>query len=239
MQYSDTTTKQGLVQDISFLLGVDLNNYTIEDRTRNMNERFRMVWQMIFESYGGMKFQDDNANATPYGDVNVSSGVGTGSIPTGALTVREAQLKDSSGVYHPLVCITEQEYFKMGADASWNNQTGFPSYIMFYEDTWKLLPAPNYTLASALRIYFDADISVFTTADTTKVPGFASPFHRMLSIGAALDYALSRKMQDKVVYLQNLWNDYEKRLRDFYSKRYIARFPGRITPGEDLVDEFR
>lgn len=239
MQFSDTTTSQGLIQDISFLLGVDLNNYLIADRTRNINERFRMVWMMIFESYGGWKFQDDNANATPYTDVTVVSGTGTGALPTGALTIREAQLKDSNSVYHRLTPISEQEYFDMGGDSRWNGMTGQPQYFLPYEDTWKLLPAPNYSLASALRIYFDPDITTFVYTDTTRVPGFASPFHRMLSIGAALDYALSRKLPDKVVYLQNLWNDYEKRLRDFYSKRYLARYPHRIMAGTDLMEEFR
>lgn len=239
MQFSDNTGGQGIIEDISFLLGADSNNYKIADRTRNVNERFRMVWDMIFESYGGWKWQDDNANANPYGDVNVSSGVGTGGLPTGTLTVREAQLKDSSGVYHPLICITEEEYVAMGGDAVWNNQTGFPSYILFYEDTWKLLPSPNYTLAGALRIYFDADITTFATTDTTKVPGFASPYHRMLSIGAALDFAMARNLKDKAVFLQNLWNDYEKRLRGFYEKRYLARYPGRFNPGEDLMKTYR
>jgi hypothetical protein len=239
MQFSDTSTNQGIIQDISFLLGVDLNNYLISDRTRNINERFRMVWQMIFESYGGWKWQDDNSNSNPYTDVDVDSGVATGALPTGALTIREAQIKDSNGVYHQIQCITEQEYFDMGGDSRWNQATaGQPQYLLPYEDTWRLLPAPNYTLSGALRIYFDADISTFAASDTTKVPGFASPFHRMLSIGASLDYALSRKMQDKVVYLQNLWNDYEKRLRDFYSKRYFTRYPARINPGHDLVNEY-
>lgn len=239
MQFSDTSNSLGLIQDISFLLGVDLNNYLIADRTRNVNERYRMVWMMIFEAYGGWKWQDDNANATPYTDVNVVSGTAIGSLPTGTLTIREAQLKDANIVYHRLQCITEQEYFDLGGDSVWNGITGFPIYLLPYEDTWKLIPAPNYSLSSALRIYFDADISAFVSSDTTKVPGFASPFHRMLSIGAALDYALSRKMQDKVSYLQNLWNDYEKRLRDFYSKRYVARYPGRLGSGEDLVEAFR
>lgn len=238
MVYSDTVTKQGLIQDISFLLGVDLNNYTIEDRTRNINERFRTVWSIIFDGYGGMKFQDDNLNAAPYSDVSIASGTGTGSLPTGALTVREVQLKDANGVYRKIRCITEQEYFEMGADARWNGQTGQPTFIFFYEDIWKLLPAPNYTLASALRIYFDQEISTFSTSDTTKVPGFASPFHRILSIGGALDYALSHGLADKVAYLQTLWNDYAYRLKGFYAKRYQARYPHALRSGEDIMETY-
>lgn len=239
MQFSDPSLKQGIIEDITFLLGVDTNNYPVADRTRNVNERFRMVWGMIFDSYGGWKFQDDNANANPYTDINVVSGTGTGSLPTGALTIRDAQLLDSGGAYHPLRCITDREYFDMGGDAVWNSQTGFPSYLLPYEDTWKLLPAPNFTLTAALRVYFDADITTFTASDTTKVPGFASPYHRMLSIGAALDYAMARNLKDKVVYLQNLWNDYEKRLRSFYSKRYVARYPGMLNPGRGLLEIYR
>lgn len=238
MVYSDTSGLQGIIQDITFFLGVDLNNYKIEDRTRNVNGRFGMVWEMIFESYGGWRWQDDNANANPYGDQDIVSGTGTGALPSGALTVRGVQLKDSSGVYHPITCITEEEYLERGGDAVWNGVTGFPSFMLVYEDTWKLLPTPNYTQTQSLRVYFDRDISSFATTDTTKVPGFASPFHRMLSIGAALDYAIARNLTNKQVSLQQLWNDYEQRLRSFYSKRYLARFPARINPGEDLMVDF-
>lgn len=243
MQYSDTSGKQGLIQDITFLLGVDTNNYTIADRTRNINTKLDLVWTMIFEAYGGWKFMDDNqSDATtgvPYADQTITSGTGLYVIPTSSITIEKILFKNAaSGPWQQLTPLTHEEFFAMGADAMFPSN-GLPTYYLLQGDVIRLLPVPNFTVTSALRVFFEKPMTAFTTADTTAVPGFASIFHRILSIGAALDYASSRGMTNKIAYLSALWNDYEHRLRLFYEKRYKQRFPSRIGSGQDLVEEFR
>jgi hypothetical protein len=241
MQFSDTSTKQGIVEDISFLLGLDINAYPLADRTRNANQRMAMVWQMIFESYGGWQFMDDNvSDATtgiPYANQNLTSGTGLYVLPTGSLTINQVSILNSGGNRENLVPITYEEFQKMGADAGFTSNST-PHYYILQGDVIRLLPIPNYSSTNGLRIYFDQGMSNFTAADTTKVPGFASIFHRMISIGAALDYALARGLTERVTYLQNLWNDYEIRLKEFYSKRWKDRMPHRISAGRDLVGEY-
>lgn len=242
MVFSDTSGKQGLIQDVTFLLGLGLTAYTIEDRTRNMNSRFSMLWHTIFESYGGWKYIDDNTSDTstgvPYADQTINSGTSLYQLPSAALAINGIQVKSSAGVFQtPLSPLTEEQFLQMGGEAAFPS-TGTPWAYLLQGDILRLLPTPNYTLASAIRVFFDQGISTFATSDTTKVPGFASPFHRALSVGCALDYAMARGMQDKKVWLEALWNDYEKRIADFYSKRYKARYPHRIQAGVDLVQEF-
>lgn len=242
MQFSDTSTKQGLLEDITFLLGVDTGKYSTADRTRNINERNKLVWQMIFESYGGAKFMDDNVSNTttgvPYADQTVTSGTGLYAQPSGALTIEGVQLKTTSASpFQPLAPLTHEEFMALGGDGHFSSN-GIPTHYMWQGDVLRLLPTPNFTLASALRVHFGQGMTAFVAADTTATPGFASIFHRMLSIGAALDYALARGMSDKVAILSNLWNDYEARLRAFYSKRWMDRFPHRIGSGADIVEEF-
>lgn len=241
MQFSDTTDKQGLIEDITFLLGVNTGNYSLADRTRNMNERYRMVWQMIFESYGGWKFMDDNVSdastGVPYADQTITSSLGLYPFPVAGLTANGAAFKPTSASnFQKLLPLTHEEFMAMGGDGRFASN-GVPVYYMLQGDIVRLLPTPNFTLASALRLYFDQGVSLFIATDTTKTPGFASIFHRMLSVGGSLDYALARQMQDKVVSLSNLWVDYERRLRGFYSKRFMDRFPNKIGPGHDLMDD--
>ena len=239
MQFSDTSTSLGLIQDITFLLsGVDTTNYATADRTRNVNERYWLVWQMIFESYGGWKFQDDNLDEDPYADQTITSGTATYAVPSGSLAISMIEIKNSGGTWEMLHPITWEEFQKIGGDAAFTSNA-VPKYYLLYEDTIKLIPTPNYTQASSIRVYYDRGISAFAATDTTKTPGFAAPFHRMLSIGAALDYAIAKGLKDKVIYLQQLWEDYERRLRGFYSKRYLDHFPHKIKPGRDLMEEFR
>jgi hypothetical protein len=243
MQFNTQADEQDIVSDITFLLGgIGVTEYTLKSRARAVNERFRMIWQAIFESYGGWQFMDDNTSdvstGVPYTDQTITSGTGLYALPSAALTIKNVAVKPTStSVLMNLVPLSPEEFYNLGGDAAFPSN-GVPLYYILQGDIIRLLPIPNFTLSTALRIYFDQDISIFLSTDTSKVPGFASPFHRMLSIGAALDFAIARNMRDKAVQLQVLWNDYEKRLKAFYSKRYLDRFPHRIGTGEDLVDEY-
>lgn len=242
MVFSDTTNKQGIVEDITFLLGIDINGYPLADRTRNVNERFRVVWQMIFESYGGWRYMDDNVSdatsGVPYADQTLTSGTGLYSLPSGSLTIDSVQIKTSSGgTWNRLRPVSDEEFLRRGADGAFSSD-GTPWGYMLQGDILRLLPTPNYTLASAMRIYFNQGISTFVATDTTKTPGFASPFHRMLSVGAALDYAIARGLGEKKAELKNLWDDYEARLKAFYSKRWRDVAPPRIGGRRDLMREF-
>lgn len=238
MQFSDTTNKLGIIEDITFLTGQDTNSFPLADRVRLANERYRLINKIIFESYGGWQFIDDNVSDTstgvPYADQTITSGTGLYALPTGAQTVQGVEIKNSGGTYEVLEPITHKQFMELGGDASFTSNS-VPRYYMLQGDVLRLLPVPNYTQAASVRVFFDQSVSVFAASDTTKTPGFDSDFHRMISIGVALDYAVSHAGQaDKAANYANLWADYESRLRKFYSKRFQDRFPHRISVGDSL-----
>ena len=81
-------------------------------------------------------------------------------------------------------------------------------------------PSSSYvTLAKGLKAYFQRNVTYFTTTDTTKEPGFAAPFHRILSVGAAYDYCLANGMPDKMKSLEKEIAKIESGLITFYSQR--------------------
>lgn len=255
MIFSDPTGKQGLIQDITFLLGnsVDLNAYKIEDRTRNINLRYHVIWDAIWEIYTGWQFFDSNQDSEPYKDFNVVSGANEVDIDVDMLTIKAVELQDASGVWRVLVPITREQWLEMGGDATFQT-TGVPNYYMSSGSTTGtsggsviLVPAPNYTRTSACRIFADKTFTEFSISDDDVSPGFASPFHRALSVGAALDYAMTHAMVDKVGYLTQLWIDYvgdpdtgrRGRIQRYYAKRLSAMEPKRLKhDGQDLVNEF-
>lgn len=242
MQFSSVSNRGGIIEDITFLTGIDLNGYPILDRTRNVNERYRQVWFEIFETYGGWKFMDDNVSdastGVPYATQNVTSGTGLYALPSGSLTVNGVEiLTTSSGTFQRLQPITETEFLRMGGDGAFSS-TGVPSWYLLQGDIIRLLPTPNFTVSSSLRVFFDQGITTFVSTDTTATPGFASPFHRALSVGASLDYAMVRGL-DKKNDLQALWNKYISDIRAFYSKRWQDREPKSLSPRRDLVNEYR
>lgn len=240
MQFNTHSDEQDLISDITFWTGVGVNSYTLKARTRSVNEWQRTVWTWIFESYGGWKFMDDNTSdastGIPSADQTITSGTGLYGLPSGALVVDGIQMKPSTNsVFLPLKSMTYEEFLRRGGDGAFPS-TGVPEFYIVQGDIIRLLPIPNFTLASALRTIFEQDMVMFVSSDTTKVPGFAVILHRVLSIGASLDWCSIHK-KEKVPMLAGLLTDYEKRIKSFYSKRFKARFPGVIDPGTDLMLE--
>lgn len=245
MQVSDTSGKQGLIEDITFLTGVDTNKYPTADRIRNMNEWQRKVWSWIFESYGGWLFIDDNVSYTtgtgdvPYADLNFDSSKSMVPLPSAALSIIGVEIRTvSGGPLEPLQIITYEQFLDMGGDAAFPN-TAIPIYALIQGDVIRPIPAPNYTLTAACRVYFDQDFTAIASNATTYVPGFAAPFHRILSIGASLDYAVARVIDKKISSFSALAVDYERRIRSFYAKRLKALNPKKVSVGgSDLVGDY-
>lgn len=242
MQFNSDADSQDIVSDISFLTGVDTTKFTLKNRTLAVNGALGIAWQIIFESYGGWKFMDDNqSDATtglPYADQTITSGTGLYLLPTGTLTVDGVEFKPSaSAPMQRLLPLTHEEFLQRGGDAAFPSNA-VPLYYLIQGDVLRLLSTPNFTLASALRIFFSKAMTNFASTDTTAAPGFAGIFHRYLSISAAYDWVSMRGPKEKAPVLLNLKQDYEKRMRDFYSKRFKDRFPHRINAGPDIVEQF-
>ncbi len=217
------------MEDITFLLGnVDTTQYVLKDRARNINERYRAVWGWIFEVYGGWIFDDSNQTDLPQATTTLTSGTAVYSVPTGALAIQGIEAKDSAGNWSVLQPITTEQINESQAVDEFSETNGIPRYYRLVGETIELFPAPNYTQAASLKVYFNRDISVFASTDTTKTPGFAAPFHRALSVGAALDFAMANSMNEKISTLSQMWVDFERRIKNFYSERYLALFPQRI-----------
>lgn len=227
MQFNTHSDNQDLISDITFLTGVDTNKYSLKDRTRSINEWNRKVWTWAFEAYGGWQFDDDNTTSTsdtPDATVNLVSGTAIYGLPAGTLTIRKADiLLDDGSTWQPLKPLPLES---IGwAEGELLKTSGIPIYYRPVGDVVKLYPAPNYTETGGLKIFFDRDMATFVSTDTTATPGFASPFHRILPIGASLDYALANGINNKAISLSNLAIDYERRLKKFYSKRFLDNFP--------------
>lgn len=240
MQFSDTSNLTGIVQDITFLLGgIDTNDYVLKDRARNVNEHFRKVWHRIFNAYGGWRWDDSNQTDLPQATATLTSGTSKYTIPTGSLTVYSIEIKNSSGIYSKITPLTAEQIEQFGTLTELNDSaaTGVPSFYRLVGDTIELFPNPNYTASAGIKVYFDRDISSFSSNDTTKTPGFAAPYHRILSIGAAMDYASANNMVDKITILLAMYNEYMNNIGLFYSERWRDKQPKRITV-PDLMREF-
>lgn len=239
MQFNEHATKQDIISDITFWTGIDTNAFKINDRTRSVNEAFRKVWTIIRQCYAGFMFIDNNVSNTttgvPYADQTITSGTELYALPSDALTINSVWIKNSGGTWERMEPLSHEQFYAIGGDATFTTNA-VPHFYLLQGDVIRIKATPNYTQSASLRIFFDPDISPFVATDTTKVPGFDIPFHRMLSIGASLDYAITKGLAKKAD-LQEIWVDYENRLREHYSNRWKDRLPHRIGPGTDVMND--
>ncbi len=65
MEFSNTTTGSGIVQDVYFNCNADGNSYPINDVTRNVNRAYDKVVSRILTADGRWEFDDQNATNLP------------------------------------------------------------------------------------------------------------------------------------------------------------------------------
>ena len=231
MQFNDAANKQGIVQDITFLTGVDTNKYSLADRTRNVNEWLRNAWVWIFQSYGGWEFADDNQTSAPStlptATQNLVSGTGVYGLPTGSLSINRVEILQTDGLtwfqLEP-IALEQIPY----AEGRFLQTNGMPRFYRLVGDLVKLYPTPNYSVTNGIKIFFEQEMTNFVASDTTAVPGFASPFHRILSLGASYDYAMANGIDDKIQSLLPQIAAKKADLMKFYQSRFTEMFPTRI-----------
>lgn len=249
MQFSDTTNDTGIIQDITFLTGVDLNAYSLKDRTRNINQWYQKIITMILSSQDEWDF-DDTANLTGYPTATrplvASQRDYLFSTALWNLLGREGAAAGSNAAISPLMikrvdicydgvgntCYKAEmfdsgEYGK-GLGNSTNEDSDFNKASPFVDvrdgGIWlyPMASASNVANSGVLRVEFVRNVDIFTTADTTQEPAIDPNFHRMLSLGASFDYAVAKGRENGSA-LQVQLIDFENRLRNYYGKKVKDR----------------
>ena len=106
---------------------------------------------------------------------------------------------------------------------------GLPMYYDLVGNYITLYPAPasgDVTLASGMAIRVSRDVTEFPTTASTGTPGFATQFHRLLSISASLDFEKDRDQRNLLLEMKARL---EKGIQRFYGKREVEGHTA-ITP---------
>lgn len=224
MEFSDTNKKQGLIQDITFLTGVDTDAFTIEDRTRNINQWYSQVASWIFETDGRWQWDDTNHTDRPMATTGLVSGqqeyqILSASPDSGKdfLQLERVEIISSDDIKKKLYPLDQKDIRGRSLE-EFLDENGTPQYFDLRGSSIFLYPASDYDKSSGLRIYFKRSPLEFSSDDTTKEPGFAKPYHRILSLGASYDWAVA-KNENNVNMLRQELEQYKKGLKDFYRNR--------------------
>lgn len=227
MQFNDTTSKTGLVQDCETLLAMTDGEISGDDTklkifTRLVNSWYRRVNSWIWDVTGTWEYDDSNWTDFPIATTDLVDEQQDYEIPSTAQKIDRVEVLDSDGNYQLLTPLDKSQ-ITTEAMSEFYETPGLPRFYDLVGRSIVLYPKPGadyVTLTNGLKLYFSRDVDEFISTDTTKEPGFVSNFHRILSVGASYDYAASYGMTERLSYLKGQLNELVNELRRFYGGRH-------------------
>lgn len=220
MQFSDTSNKTGIVEDIDFLCGTDATSYPLVDKARNVNRHYYKVVADIHRTAGRNQYDDSNLASLPKTDLTMVEGTHEVALAETNFLIHAVEVKDLAGNWVRIQEFDLAEKYR--SVSSFNTSSGFPRFYDVLGSYLYLEPAPtaaSVTLSSGLRVWVGREVDAFTAADTTQEPGFAEPFHRILSLGASYDYLIVNGPKEKADQILAQYETLREELRTFYSNK--------------------
>ena len=205
-----------------FLVDADSTSLTAANLLIFVNNAYEEIVGKIIGLDGTWQFDDTNFTDLPIGTTTLVAGQNDYSFDSSQIEILKVAVKDNSGNYQFLQPVNLDEYSVPLEEVFEVN--GLPTHYDKSGSSVFLYPAPasgSVTLAQGLKIWFQRTASVFTSAEVTtgtKKPGFASPWHQILSYKAALPYAMNYK-KDRVPLLLSEIQRMEVELLNHYARR--------------------
>ena len=208
------------------LCDADTTSYPAATLLRRINNAYEQIVGWLINADGTWQWDDTNYTDLPIGTQTLVSGQSAYTFNDKFLQLLEVQIKGKDGKFRIITPIDQREYSDESPLEEDFATDGEPIYYdKVSDDTIKLYPAPDngvsVTLASGLKIKFKRTASVYTSGEVTtgtKVPGFASPYHQILSYMAAISYCMNYK-KDRVALYEKRVMDLKKELINHYSQR--------------------
>lgn len=204
MQFNDTSTKQGLLQDIEFRTNLGDDTVTGDTAlkaqfTRLLNIRYARTLGKLQLLSGKDGAEDTNYSSQQFSLFDIVSGQNdyqfltdqsgnTISDITGVL-IRTATSSD----FVALNRLSLSDTGAMLVMSPNSTNTGTPNGYIEKNNVVYFDVIPDFSGTSYGKLFYRLVPSYFVAGDTTKAPGFVEQYHSILSIGASLDWLLVNK----------------------------------------------
>ena len=225
MRFSgDVATYLTIVDDARYWSGTNSVSYPISDLTRNANLGLDKVSILILKADARWQWDDLNNSDLPIGTTSLVSGRSDYGIAAAHLRVLRVRIRDAQGNFITLNPTDRRNL----SDSRLTESDGTPREYDKLANSLVLHPATNYNYTAGLEVQVQRGADPFISTDTTKEPGFASPFHRLVSLLAALDYCEVNGLEVRAKRIRGRIgiNDFgqvvgglAQELIDFYSSR--------------------
>jgi hypothetical protein len=194
MQFSDTSTKQGLIQECEFWTNLGDANISSDTTllkvfTNRLNRAFDNVLPLVLSRSDKLRWDDPNHTDHPIATFNITSGTNDYEMLTddnglSILNITDVMILPSATAtaYAELRRITMDDPRALRALSPNTTDIGIPSAfvekgnIVFFDVT------PNYNATAGGKVFFERIPDYFASSDTTQSPGIPAQFHPLLPL---------------------------------------------------------
>lgn len=211
------TAKPSIFEEVDFLCKSDSNSFPTADKLREANSALGQIGIWIWQATGSWNFDDSNKTTLPIATADLIDGQKDYELPTDILAIRRVEIKNSSGDWIKLRLFDEAQHYD-GLD---NEDSGLPARYRLSGESLLLYPKPDasqVTTDDGLRIHLDRTFTGFDTSDADTTPGFAEPFHDLLSFMIAKKYFIANVPNQKGIYDQEI-AQMKFDMQDYYAGR--------------------
>ena len=229
---TSSNTDQSLYHDCLFLLGLgvtDTTTYPTNDFIRSANEWNRKAVTWIWQSQADWEYDDSNYTDLPTATTTLVAAQQDYALPSTAFEIDRVEVLDADGDYC-LIAPLDKTWIKDEALSEFESTDGMPKWYDLRYNSIFLYPAPasaDVTTAAGLKIYFRRGIDAFSITATATTPGFQENFHRICSVGPAMDFCNSKMITDRIPMLNGMMKDFMVDIKQYYSTRH-KDYPSKI-----------
>ncbi len=155
-----------------------------------MNIHYRDVARTIWEVDASWTYDDSNATTLPHGYTSLVHNQHDYALPSTAQVIDRIEVLDHAGNYIKLNPLDPVEV-KNGLPEYLGGSPGLPLNYVMRGRSIVLYPTPHsayVTLTDGIHIYVNREITEIALTASTGEPGFAQPFHRILSYACSIDF---------------------------------------------------
>lgn len=217
-----------LKTDARFLTNAQSDDFSDADLERAINRHYDLFVTFIWNNQAYWRFDDSNHDDFAVACTDLVVNQKDYLLPTNARELHRVEVKNAGGdyqlahrVHEPDIGISLEEY---------HDDPGTPFRFAVRGRSLILYPAPSsdgVTTTEGLLIHVSRSVEELT--QDTDEPGFDREYHRILSIGASIDWCISTENFNKKKELTQEQQTLFESARQFYAQRDNT-VPNRLRP---------
>ena len=224
MEFSNTSTNTGIVQQVRDFMRVDATQWPTARIVNSVNNYLDTVTGYAIGADRRFQWDDSNHTKLPIGTTNLVANQSDYSFLTdeqgnSILNLTRIDILDADGKYRQLDVI-DQSQIDEALDEALIPAGPVTKYDKIADNIIRLYPKPATSVTAGLKFYFQRTASYLAATDTTKSPGVAPLLHRGFVIAAAYDGALTLGLQNLQPLSVELQKE-EKKMMQYFSNRNL------------------